>query len=536
MTAVIAQPVESIGMKTDLLSRRGLLKGAAGAGAASALLGALPAQAALDGPRLLKVQELDSMAAPFSASTDRVAHLLHRATYGVRPGELERARRMGVEAWLDEQLHPERIDDSEAEAELARLFPTLRRSAQELFKKAGDDEDGGWIIALELKKSAIFRALRSKRQLFEVMAELWSNHFSMYHFKDGLAVLKTVDDREVVRRFALGKFREILLASARSPAMLTYLDNEDNVADGPNENYARELMELHAIGVDAGYTQQDVREVARCFTGWTVDYRDEGTDGNFYFDPDSHDFGPKTVLGVAIAGGEPGLLDGRRVIETLARHPACARFISFKLCRRFVADVPPDALVSRAAATFTATGGDIRAVLKTILLSDEFFAAPEAKLKRPFEFLISALRTLEADVTAQGLENLIWSLYPLGQVPFEWEPPNGYPDVGAAWANTNGLLNRWNLASSLILNWWEGVSLPVERIVARTGARTAAALVDALAQRLLQRPFDPPDRTRLIDYLAQGRPATARLPLWYLQQQAPGLIALILGSPYFQWR
>ncbi|MFL6194310.1 MAG: DUF1800 domain-containing protein [Thermoanaerobaculia bacterium] len=519
-------------MKTESLSRRGLLKAAAGAGAASAL----PAVQAFERPRLLKAEELDSIAAPFSAPDGRVAHLLHRATYGVRPGELERARTMGIEAWLDEQLHPERIDDAEAEAEVAKLFPTLRRSAQELFKKADDDHDGGWTIALELKKAAVLRALRSKRQLYEVMVEFWSNHFSMFHFKDGLAVLKTVDDRDVTRRFALGKFREILLASARSPAMLTYLDNEDNVAAGPNENYARELMELHAIGVDAGYTQQDVREVARCFTGWTVDYRDEGTDGNFLFDPDAHDFGPKRVLGVAIAGGEPGVLDGRRVIEALARQPACARHISAKLCRRFVSDVPPESLVSRAAAAFTATGGDVRAVLKTILLSEEFFAAPEAKLKRPFEFLLSALRALEAEVTAEGLENLIWSLYPLGQVPFHWEPPNGYPDVGAAWANTNGLMNRWNLASSLVLDWWEGVTIPVEPIVARTGARTAAALVDALALRLLQRPFDPPDRTRLIDYVAQGRPATARLPLWYIHQQAPGLIALILGSPYFQWR
>jgi len=487
-------------------------------------------------PRLLPAKEMSSLVAPFSRSDDRVAHLLHRTTYGVRPGELERARRMGAEAWLDEQLHPERIDDSALEAKARELFPTLAMSPGELFDIAEEQEDGGYSVAMELKRATLYRAMFSKRQLYETMVEFWSNHFSLYHFKDDVATLKTVDDREVARRYALGTFREILLASARSPAMLYYLDNYANVADGPNENYARELMELHTIGVDAGYSQQDVAEVARCFTGWTIDYREEGTDGRFLFDADSHDSGPKRVLGVAIAGGDPGMLDGRRVLETLARHSSCARFIAAKLCRRFVADVPPAALVDRVAATFTATGGDIRAVLRTLLTSDEFYASSEQKLKRPYEFFVSALRALGATVTPDGLDELIYSLYPLAQVPFEWEPPNGYPDVGAAWANTNGLLNRWNLASALVLNWFENVQVPVRAIVARSGARTSGGFVDAMAALLFQRGLDEADRARFVDYVGQGRPGNARIPAWYLNQQAPGLLALMLGSPYFQWR
>jgi uncharacterized protein (DUF1800 family) len=416
------------------------------------------------------------------------------------------------------------------------LFPSLTRSAQELYDYSEEQNDGGYAVAMELKRATVYRALFSKRQLYEKMVEFWNNHFSMYHFKDDLAVLKTVDDRQVPRPNAFGRFRDLLLASAHSPAMMIYLDNASNVADGPNENYARELMELHTIGSDAGYTQTDVHEVARCLTGWTVDYSGEGTDGTFVFDAGAHDPGPKTVLGVAIAGGDPGALDGRRVLETLARHPACARFISTKLCRHFVADAPPAALVSRAAATFTATGGDIRAVLRTIFLADEFFAAAEQKLRRPYEFLVAALRTLGVQATPDALDNLIYSLYPLGQVPFEWEPPNGYPDVGGAWANTNGLLNRWNLASALVLGWFDGLQVPIRGIVARAGAKTSAQLVDAMASIFLQRGLDEPDRTRLIDYVAQGRPAGARIPGWYQNRQAPGLIALILGSPYFQWR
>ncbi len=521
-------------MNGEALTRRGILKGGA---AAAALAAAGPALASGTParPRLLPWKEMVALTAPFSRSDDRVAHLLHRTTFGVAAGELDRARQMGAEAWLDEQLHPERIDDSATESRMAEMFPTLKLRARRLFDIAEEREDGGYSVAMELKKATLFRAASSKRQLQEVMVEFWNNHFSVYHFKDDVAVLKTVEDREVIRKNVFGRFRDLLLNSARSPAMLYYLDNYANVAGGPNENYARELMELHTIGVEAGYTQHDVEEVARCFTGWTIDYREEGTDGEFLFDADSHDFEPKNPLGIPITGGDPGLLDGRRVLENLARHPSCARFLSTKICRRFVADVPPAALVDRAAAAFTASGGDVQTVLKLILTSDEFYASSEQKLRRPYEFLVAALRTLGVQLTPDGLDQLIYSLYPLGQVPFEWEPPNGYPDVGAAWANTNGLLNRWNLASALALNWFDA-QVPIRAIVTRIGARTLAQFVDGMASVLLQRGLDEPDRARLIGHVGEGRAASARIPGWFQNQQAPVLISLILGSPYFQWR
>jgi uncharacterized protein (DUF1800 family) len=523
---------------TPGISRRGLLRGAAGAGAAAALLRSWPAEAleARTAARRLPVGELKGIVSRVAQPVDPVVHLLHRTTYGVPPGEVDRARQMGLEAWLDEQLHPETIDDSALDAGVAAMFPTLTQTAQELYDIAEQQNDGGYSVAMELKRATIYRALLSRKQLFEMMVEFWNNHFSMYHFKDDVAVLKTVDDREVARTHALGTFHDLLAASGHSPAMMVFLDNADNVAGGPNENYGRELMELHTIGVDAGYTQQDVHEVARCFTGWTVDYNDQGTNGDFLFDPDSHDPGPKVVLGNAIAGGDPGIADGQRVLAILARHPSCATFIGTKLCRHFVADDPPASVVAKAAATFTATGGDIRSVLKTILLSDELFASAGQKLRRPYEFVLAALRTLGPQPTSDGLDNLIWSLYPLGQVPFEWVPPNGYPDVGAAWANTNGMLNRWNVAAALVLNWFDGVPVPLLGIVAAAAAKTPARFVDAMGSRFLQGPLGAADRALLIDYVGQGRAGNARVPPWYLNQQAAGAIALILGSPYFQWR
>jgi uncharacterized protein (DUF1800 family) len=531
-------------MKEGSLTRRGVLTGTGAGLAVSALArampaGTLPVSSPLTGglrSRRLPLEEIESLRAPFSRSTDPVAHLLHRATFGVRPGELERARQLGIEGWLDEQLDPKSIDD-DIDEKVADLYPSLRLSAPALFALSDDREDGGYQNAMELKKATLYRALFSKRQLYEVMVELWSNHFSIYHFKDVCADLKTVDDREVIRPRALGRFRDLLHASTKSPAMLYFLDNASNVKDGPNENYARELMELHTIGVDGGYTQKDVVEVARCFTGWTITlWEGQGKDGTFRFDRDNHDEGRKTVLGLPIAGGRPGNVDARRVVDLLASHPACARFISTKLCRRFVADNPPQSIVDATTATFRATDGDIKAVLRTIFTSAEFAAAADQKLKRPFEFLVSALRTLGAGVAPKAVESLLWPLYSLGQVPFEWDLPDGYPDVGVAWASTNGLLNRWNLGSTLTLNWYDGVSIPVRALVRRTRAKTPAGLVDGFASLLLQRGLDAPDRERLAAHVAAGRDPNATAPAWFLNQKAQELIALLLGSPYFQWR
>jgi len=224
------------------------------------------------------------------------------------------------------------------------------------------------------------------------------------------------------------------------------------------------------------------------------------------------------------------------VLDLLSTHPACARFISLKLCRHFVNDVPPTSLVDKVAATFRSTDGDIKSVLRTLFLADEFYAAAESKLKRPYEWLVSALRALGAKIAnSDGLDQMVYSLYALGQVPFEWESPNGYPDVGVAWANTNGLLNRWNYGAALALGWFDQVGIDT-RLAGRTGAKTIGAFVDGVAQILVQRTLDPADRARLVEYVGEGRPATATVAGWYLNQRAPALVALLMGSPYFQWR
>lgn len=527
-------------MDRERLSRRRMVRGL-GAGAAAALARAVPAAPHPGlgfelGAGSLPEKELSSLQAPFTQNPDRVVHLLKRATFGIAPGDLPRARNLGVEGWLNEQLNPASIADGAVAGALNSMLPSLGYSAQRLLDVSEEAEDGGYGVAFDLKRATLYRALYSKRQLFEKMVEFWSNHFSIYHFKDVCAEFKTVDDRDVIRKHALGKFRDLLKASAKSPAMLYYLDNFDNVADGPNENYARELMELHTIGVDAGYTQQDVAEVARCFTGWTIDFREEGTDGEYYYDPYTHDEGPKMVLGNRIAGGRPGFVDGRKVLDLLSTHPACSRFISLKLCRHFVGDTPPPGLVDKVAATFRSTDGDIKAVLRTLFLADDFYAAAESKLKRPYEWLVSALRGLGAKITnVDGLDQMLYSLYGLGQVPFEWESPNGYPDVGVSWANTNGLLNRWNYGAYLALGWFDQVRIDT-RLAGPTGAKSVGAFVDAVASMLVQRTLDPADRARLAAFVGEGRPADATVAGWYLNRRAPTLIALLLGSPYFQWR
>jgi uncharacterized protein (DUF1800 family) len=480
----------------------------------------------------LPVAEYAALAAPAPAVVDRPLHLISRTSFGARATEVERCRRIGAAAYLDEQLRPETIDDSAVAAVVAARYPTLAKSAPEL--AALTKVDDGPDIPAELLQATLYRRLASRRQLYEVMVEFWSDHFNIYHWKDDCYWLKTVDDREVIRKHALGKFRDLLRASAGSPAMLVYLDNSSNVAWGPNENYARELMELQTVGVDGGYTQADVVEVARCFTGWTVDWTEE-REGSFLFDPQSHDTGAKRVLGTPVAAGQ-GRRDGGKVVEILAAHPVTSRFIAAKLCRRFVSDNPPASIVAAAAARFRATDGDIKAVLRTILTSAEFYAAAGQKLKRPVEFQLSALRALGARVSVpDGAEQMLWALYSLGQVPFDWAPPNGYPDAGPAWATTNGLLSRWNVAASYAESWWDGIELDTDALVGSSGARTVPALIDAFARRLLNRALPTADRARLAAYLAFDGPA-GQVPEWYLRDVAPELLALILNSPHFQWR
>ena len=442
-------------------------------------------------------------AVPEKPDDKTILHVLNRIGYGPRPGDIERVREKGLAAYIDQQLHPERIADA-AMAQRLSTFETLGKSSRQLAdeyyvpvqmarqqvkqERATDPSMADArprtpeqtelarqqrIVLLELSQQKILRAAYSERQLEEVLADFWFNHFNVFANKGATQQYLTEYERDVIRPRVLGKFRDLLGATAKSPAMLFYLDNWQSVDPdamqrrrpfmapaqqrpqrGLNENYGRELMELHTLGVDGGYTQADVINVARAFTGWTIEQPRQG--GGFRFEPRLHDDREKIVLGQKIKGGG-GQSDGERVLDILARHPSTARFVATKLARRFVSDTPPPALIDRAAAKFRETDGDIREVVRVILTSPEFFApdAYRAKVKTPFEFVVSTIRATGSDV--QSAEALVQAVRQLGMPLYLCQPPTGYADRAEAWVNTGALLNRMNFALQLVGGRMRGV-------------------------------------------------------------------------------
>lgn len=381
-------------------------------------------------------------------------HLLNRASFGSWPGDWQCLKDMGRKTWLEEQLQPESMDDT-----LCGLRSGAYESLQ--FEPGNAYEFEKEVLRDEITRYTLLQAVYSKRQLLEVMVEFWTDHLNIDLEKGDCVYLKPSDDRDVIRTHALGNFHDLIMASAKSPAMLTYLDGRDNKVrahskDVPNENYARELMELHTLGVSGGYTQDDVREAARCLTGWTVDLkRNVFSDLNLfkpargvtYFKKEWHDDGEKHVLGKVIAAGG-GDRDIEQLVEIVCAHPSTARYLATKLCHRFVSYNPPEAFVKRVADEFTATRGDIKSLLRLILQSNEFYAAQGQLLKRPFRYIVSALRTVGADTYAHP--PLLDYLHRMGQGLFQYPTPDGYPDEEAPWMGT--LLWRWNFAFALASN------------------------------------------------------------------------------------
>jgi uncharacterized protein (DUF1800 family) len=401
----------------------------------------------------------DSISPPSGKQIDPFHHLLNRAAFGPWPGEVDAARTMGQAAWIDQQLHPESIEDALCDLR-SRRFEELEQPAGECF------EYDKSVLRRDMARHTLLRALYSKRQLFEVMAGFWTDHLNINIEKGDCIYLKPADDREVIRKHALGKFRDLIRASATSPAMLVYLDGNQNRRatpnDIPNENYGRELLELHTLGVNGGYTQHDVYEAARCLTGWHV--RTGFRKGTVFFDPSIHDRAPKQVLGQWIAHQDP-TQDIEQLIDIVSRHPSTARHIATKLVRRFVSDDPPAPLVARVAQTFTQSDGDIRSVVRAVLDSDEFRAARGMKFKTPFRFVVSALRAVGADTFAH--DPLIEYLVRMGQGVFQYPTPDGYPDKAAPVMAT--LLWRWNLAFALSSNRVPSVVSPLDKLLTALG-------------------------------------------------------------------
>ncbi|MDE3126770.1 MAG: DUF1800 domain-containing protein [Gemmatimonadota bacterium] len=597
-----------------------------------------PAPAGADPPAALVREQLPDQQA---------LQALNRLGFGPRPGDVAQVRAMGVDRWIDLQLHPERIDDRVADSALARYHlldePTgdivaayreaIAAQRQLQLQLKGDDSASQADArrryrranpqlrqiqqrlqgpVRELESANLMRAVLSERQLQEVMVDFWENHFSVYVGKGLTRVFLPEFDRDVIRPHALGKFRDLLGAVAHSPAMLFYLDNWESQADsthatlaangrvvsaeqrrrvldmmedlppgrlpprlrnlspeqrsqmiqrlkqaegrGLNENYARELMELHTLGVDGGYTQRDVIEVARCLTGWSIDLRT----GRFVFRPQLHDADAKVVLGHRIPAGR-GEADGEEVLDILAGSPATAHFIARKLVVRFVSDSAPPALVERAAQTFLRTGGDIREVVRTIVTSPEFFstAAYRSKVKTPFELVASGLRAMDARPdTTPRLAQLVGLL---GQPPYGRLTPDGWPDRGDAWMNTGAILNRINFGLLLASGRLPGApfrawpyadslrSLPhdgqVDGVIRHIlGDQVSQVTRDVL--RTGENPFIKRSQADSMAELADAMPSSAGgrgsgqsvltrpLQLTGLQQ----VVGLALGAPEFQRR
>ena len=465
-------------------------------------------------------------------AVDPLVILLNRCSFGFKESEYQNALNIDYAGWLTQQLNYTALDDSALEASIASTLPRVSWTAAQLIadvKATGKNGQG----ATELTTATMLRQIFSQRQLFEVMVEFWTNHFNIAASATPEIYYKVVDDRVVIRAHALGSFPAMLKASARSLAMQYYLDNVSNTKSGPNENYARELMELHTLGVEGGYTENDVFEVARCFTGWTV----TGSSANnpvFSFLASRHDTGVKTVLGNSIPANR-GIEDGDQVLDILAKHPSTARYIAEKLCIRFIGEHPQATAIDQVAATYTATNGDISAMLLTLFGSTEFMSSYDRKVRRPVEYLIGALRVMEPSLTGDYLSRLRTRLVSLGQLHFKWPTPDGYPDTMAAWVNSGASLTRWNwvfgIAEDKIST---GIRINVASLIG--SANTPQTLVDQLTARLLRRTLTTADRDRLINFAANGGATTVVLDSTTLNLRARELIGLMLASKYFQYR
>jgi uncharacterized protein (DUF1800 family) len=548
------------------------------------------------------------------ARPETITHVLNRIGFGPRPGDVARVQTLGLQAYIEEQLHPERIDDAALDARLAPMA-SLSMSSRDLAAQYFMPADmlnrqlqraqapppnqmtppgqppraqatpeqrqirmAAQSVTAELMQAKVLRAVMSERQLEEVLVDFWFNHFNVFIGKGQVRQYLTEYERDAIRPHVLGRFRDMLGATAHSPAMLFYLDNFQSQAPpdartlapagrrgrggvpvrpgqvrpgqpqpqrparGLNENYARELMELHTLGVDGGYTQQDVVEVARILTGWTIDQPRAG--GSFVFRPQVHDAGAKTVLGVKFEAGK-GEEEGERLLDMLATHPSTARHISFKLAQRFVADEPPAGLVDRAAKVFLDTDGDLRAVTRAIIMSPEFLSpdAHHAKVKTPLEFVASAMRATGAVVN--NPQPLVAALANLGMPLYGAQPPTGYSMTADAWVNTGALLARMNLAVQLIsgtaplqprqdIRGGQRPTPVVERLRGRGGALGRnAARIDLAA---LAPDTSEAAQARLIDTMLGGNASAATRDTLARAESPQQLLALALGSPEFQRR
>ncbi|HEY0639732.1 MAG TPA: DUF1800 domain-containing protein [Pseudonocardiaceae bacterium] len=456
------------------------------------------------------------------ATDDPALHLLRRTTFGITPQDLADVRAVGIDRWLQNQLSPAGVPDGPGDQAWA-AFRTVTMNPQQI---RGAVKEYSWDAMFEYAQATLGRQLWSRRQVYEVMVDFWANHLNMPMPSDGAWNLGTSYHNDVIRTHALGTFTDMLLAATRHPAMLAYLDNNQSTRSAVNENLGRELLELHTVGVQGGYTEEDVRNSAYILTGRTI-----AKDGSFQYDPKRHWTGAVRVLDFRHANPSAagGLDVGDEYLRYLASHPATARSIARKLAVRFVADNPPAGLVDRLADVYLKSGTAIHPTLWALFSSTEFWASVGQKTKRPLENVVSTARVLgvgqgaSPDATKKGLNGIYWGLDQLGHRPLAWGPPNGYPDVQPAWASAGGMLQQWNRHRGFVQGWWKELSYVRPEELVPLGP--AAAYVDALCGRLLFQPMRPEHRDALVAFVGSD-----------VKGMAAHAAPLVLDSPYFALR
>jgi hypothetical protein len=457
--------------------------------------------------------------------------LLRRVSYGPTTRLIDEVSGVGAQVWLERQLSPASIADTACDRligglpDLARGITATRQQYAESF--------GTWTPMFSLVQGHIARAVWSERQLFEVMVDFWSNHLNITCPSSEVWDNRHDFDRTVIRPHALGRFSDMLVACTLHPAMLAYLGNDRSNAQDPNENLGRELLELHTVGADGGYTEADMLQSALVLTGLSRDW----TTGEFRFRSEWHHVGPLRVMGWSHANASRagGVEVARSYLQWLAIQPQTARTIARKLATRFASDEPSTALVDHLAGVYLSSGTDTTAVLRALFQSRDFRRTTGQKIRRPFEDLMATVRALGTPAPAAGTQamlHLYWMTGDVGHPPLGWHPPNGYPDVAPAWASPSMSLGRWNAHMSLAAHWWP-TSLAAPPAVAKPDPlpATLGALVDALGSRVLFEPVPPHVRTAVCAFL-DGTPSTVlRADSAAVGWRLPYLVALLLDSP-----
>jgi uncharacterized protein (DUF1800 family) len=504
-----------------------------------------------------------------TSSDPKVLHVLNRLSFGPQPGDIERTTNLGVEGYIQQQLNPNNISESQRlKTQLAQLetldLNALTLLAQIKLPRAGQGQkptpEQRKAYRQEMRhvteqaiQARLLRAMESPRQLQEVMVDFWYNHFNVFANKGVDRLLVGAYEQDAIRPYAFGRFRDLIEATAQHPAMLFYLDNWQNTApnttlnsrgktQGLNENYARELMELHTLGVDGGYTQQDVVALAKILTGWT--FRRSAQPGvgqsGFYFDAKRHNYGDKVFLGHTIKGS--GIAEGKQAFDILAKSPATARQISFQLAQYFVADRPPKPLVDRLSQKYLSTDGSIREVLNTLFHSPEFWDSRNynAKFKTPYQYALSAVRATGTEVT--NFRPVLGFLQQAGMPLYGCLTPDGYKNTEAAWLNPDAITRRISFATALASG---GLPLTASTLSApsltrsQTNRRERLVLVGPIPGASPQRSSSfvlkaPLDAAQLSHTL--GNPFSAKTQGAIATSPPQLRAALMLGSPEFMRR